>query len=158
MGTPVIETRTPAKGPQRRLQTIFWLDVTLLVSFCAVQTVPFTGLVIHEWLGLVMVCMVFAHLLLSWSWISAHTRRMFAAQSARARVNYLLNLGLFFSVTAVVFSGILIGTGCSRPDTGFSSAFWRTDREAGARAGAARRALGGGTDCVPTTALRCAAQ
>jgi hypothetical protein len=28
------------------------------------QTVPFTGLIIHEWLGLAMVAMVFAHLLL----------------------------------------------------------------------------------------------
>jgi hypothetical protein len=109
MGTPgVAEARESAKPAQWRLKTTFWLDVTLLVSVCALQTVRFTGLVLHERLGLAIVGMVFAHLLFSWSWIAALSRRIFAAQSLRARINYLLNLGLFAAVTAVIFSGILI--------------------------------------------------
>jgi len=109
MGTPsVAEARESAKPAQWRLKTTFWLDVTLLVSVCALQTVRFTGLVLHEWIGLAMVGMVFAHLLFSWSWIASLSRRMFAVQSARARINYLLNLSLFAAVTAVIFSGILI--------------------------------------------------
>ncbi len=51
-----------------------------------------------------MMGMVFAHLLLSWSWIASVSRLLFAAQSARARINYLLNLILF----AAIFCGILI--------------------------------------------------
>jgi hypothetical protein len=90
------------------LKTTFWLDVALLVSVGALQTVSFTGLVLHEWLGLAMVGMVFAHLLLAWGWIATQSKRVFAAQSARARINYLLNLSLFASVTAVIFSGILM--------------------------------------------------
>jgi hypothetical protein len=109
MGTSsVAETRASAKLAQWRLKTTFWLDVTLLVSVCALQTVPFTGLVLHEWLGLAMVGMVFAHLLLSWSWIASHSRRLLTVLSARARINYLVDLSLFAVVTAVIFSGILI--------------------------------------------------
>lgn len=108
MGTSVAETRQSAKPAQWRLRMTFWLDVTLLVSVCALQTVPFTGLVLHEWLGLAMVGMVLAHLLLAWSWIASNSRRLFATQSVRARVNYLLNLALFAAVTAVILSGILI--------------------------------------------------
>jgi hypothetical protein len=109
MDTPsVAEVSESAKPTQWRLKTTFWLDVMLLVSVCALQAVRFTGLVLHEWLGLAMVGMVFAHLLFSWSWIASLSRRMFAVQSARARINYLLNLGLFAAVTAVIFSGILI--------------------------------------------------
>ena len=52
--------------------------------------------------------MVFVHLLFSWSWIASHSRRLFAVQSVRARINYLLNLSLFAGVTAVIFSGVLI--------------------------------------------------
>jgi hypothetical protein len=52
--------------------------------------------------------MVFAHLLLAWSWIASQSRRLFAVQSARARINYLLNLSLFTVVTVVIFSGVLI--------------------------------------------------
>ena len=109
MGTPnVVEVGRPAKSAQWRLKITFCLDLTLLASFCALQTVSFTGLALHEWLGLAMVGMVFAHLLLSWSWIASVSRRLFAARSARARINYLLNLILFGSVTAAIFSGILI--------------------------------------------------
>ena len=109
MGTSsVVEARESAKPAQWRLKITFWLDLTLLVSVCALQSVPFTGLVLHEWLGLAMVGMVSAHLLLSWSRIASLSGRMFAVQSARARINYLLNLSLFGGITAVIFSRLLI--------------------------------------------------
>jgi Domain of unknown function (DUF4405) len=82
--------------------------MTLLLSICVLPAVPFTGLFLHEWLGLAIVGMVLAHLLLSWTWIASVTRRLFAAQSVRARINYLLNLSLFGAVMADVYSGILI--------------------------------------------------
>jgi cytochrome b561 len=113
-----------------RLKMTFWLDATLLVSICALQTVSFTGLVLHEWLGLAMVGMVLAHLLLAWSWIAAQSRRLFAAQSVRARINYLLNLSLFASVTATIFSGILISQKAIPTVTGMDAApemDWRWD-------------------------------
>lgn len=100
--------RESAKPAPWRLKITFWLDVTLLVSIAALQTVRFTGLVLHEWLGLAMVGMVLAHLLLAWSWIASQCRRFFTWQSIRARINFFLNLSLFAAVTAVIFSGILI--------------------------------------------------
>src|SRR5215467_2129020 len=109
MGAPaIVETRESAKPALWRLKVTFWLDVTLLISICALQTVGFTGLVVHEWLGLAMVGMVLAHLLFAWSWIASQSRRLFTLQPLRARINYLLNLMLFASVTAAIFSGILI--------------------------------------------------
>jgi hypothetical protein len=109
MDTPTaVEVRDSAKPAQWRLKISFWLSMTLLVSSCALPAVFFTGLFLHEWLGLAIVGMVFAHLLLSWSWIASVSRRLFAAQSARTRINYLLNLSLFAAVTAAVYSGILI--------------------------------------------------
>jgi cytochrome b561 len=121
---------TSSKPAQWRLKATFWLDVTLLISVCALQTVSFTGLVLHEWLGLAMVGMVFAHLLLAWSWIASQSRRFFKVQSVRARINYLLNLSLFASVTAVIFSGILISQKAFPMLTGTKAAprmDWRWD-------------------------------
>lgn len=109
MGAPgMIETRESAKPALRRLKLAVWLDLTLLVSVCALQTVGFTGLVVHEWLGLAMVGMVLCHLLFAWSWIASQSRRLFTLESLRARINYLLNLSLFACVIAAIFSGILI--------------------------------------------------
>lgn len=91
-----------------RLKTTLWLDLMLLVSVCLLESVRFTGLVIHEWLGLAIVAMVLAHLLFSWSWIVTQSRRFFAKQTIRDRINYLINFVFFFSVTAASLSGILI--------------------------------------------------
>jgi len=91
-----------------RLQIVFWLDVTLLLSFCALEQVPFTGMIVHEWLGIVLTGMIVAHLLLSWTWIASTTQRLTTGTSHRTRFNYLLNLSLFACTTAVIFSGILI--------------------------------------------------
>src|SRR5215471_8469190 len=109
MGAPaIVETRESAKPAAWRLRVTFWLDVTLLVSLCALQSVGFTGLVVHEWLGLALVGMVLAHLLFAWSWIASQSRRLVTLQPLRARINYLLNLVLFACVVAAIFSGILI--------------------------------------------------
>jgi hypothetical protein len=127
----MVETRQSAKPAPWRLQMTFWLDLTLLVSVCALQTVRFTGLVLHEWLGLAMVGMVLAHLLLAWSWIATQTRRLFAVQSARERINYLINLTLFAAVIAVIFSGILISQKAIPALTGAKAApdmDWRWDK------------------------------
>lgn len=91
-----------------RLQFVFWLDAALLVLICLLECVPFTGLVLHEWLGTALPAFVTVHLLLSWPWIAASTRRLAAAKSGRTRVNYALNLCLFASMTALIFTGILI--------------------------------------------------
>src|SRR4051812_12415371 len=94
----VTQAHGSAKPAQSRLKAAFWLDALLLASVCALQTIPFTGLVLHEWLGLAMVVMVIVHLQLSWSWISSLSRRFFSAQSARACINYFLNLSLFAAI------------------------------------------------------------
>jgi cytochrome b561 len=131
MGTRIVAaTRKSAKSAQWRLKLTFWLDVTLLVSTCALQTVRFTGLVLHEWLGLAIVGMVLAHLLLAWSWIASQSRRFFSLQSIRPRINYLLNLSLFAAVTAVIFSGVLISQKAIPALTGTKAAKdmdWRWD-------------------------------
>jgi len=91
-----------------RLKVAFCLDIALLISVCALEQVPFTGAIVHEWLGLAFAAMVVWHLLLSWTWIAAQSRQLFPPESARTIVNYLLNLCLFACVTAVIYSGIRI--------------------------------------------------
>ncbi len=95
-----------------RLRLIFLLDATLLIAICALETVNFTGLILHEWLGLLMPFLILAHLLFSWTWIAATTRRLFSSRSGRAdtrtRINYFLTLALFACITAQILSGILI--------------------------------------------------
>src|SRR5215472_1001864 len=91
-----------------RLKVVFFLDLALLSSVCALETVPFTGMIIHEWLRIMLALIMTVHLLLSWSWIASSTRRFLTGASVRTRVNYLLNLGLFACMTTLIYSGIQI--------------------------------------------------
>ena len=131
MATRIVAApREAEKQAQWRLKITFLLDAILLVAICALQTVRFTGIVLHEWLGLAMVGMVLAHLLLAWSWIISQSRRFFTLQPIRARINYLLNLSLFAAVTAVIFSGVLISQKAIPALTGTKAAWemdWRWD-------------------------------
>lgn len=99
--------RTPVNPPPRRLVT-FALDGVLFASASALQIVPFTGGLVHEWLGIAFAAMMVWHLLLSWSWISTHSRRVFSPKSIRSGVNYLLNWCLFATIVVLILSGILI--------------------------------------------------
>ena len=85
-----------------RLKFVFWLDVALLLSVCALETVPFTGLIVHEWLGLAMVAMILVHVLLSWSWVASSTRKLFREAGSHARVTYPLNLCLFAFMSGLI--------------------------------------------------------
>src|SRR4051812_23887141 len=80
----------------------------MLAVLCAVQSVRATGLSVHEWLGVALIAVFVIHLLLSWNWIAAHTRKFVAAATPRERVNYLLNFGLFVCATVAILSGIMI--------------------------------------------------
>jgi hypothetical protein len=68
--------------------------------------------------------------LFAWGWIATQSRRFVATQSARERINYLLNLGLFAVVTAAIFSGLVISQQAVPTLTGTNTApemDWRWD-------------------------------
>ena len=100
--------RSPMGPLIPRTQLALWLDVTLLVSICLLESVTFTGLSIHEWLALLIVGFVLLHLLLSWTWIAASSRRLMATGASRTRVNFLVNACLFASAVTVILSGLMI--------------------------------------------------
>jgi hypothetical protein len=90
------------------LATVFVLDAILLLLLCVLEHVPLTGMILHEWLGLALALLIVIHLLLSWAWIAAATKRFLSTASTRTRVNYVLNACLFGAMTATILSGVLI--------------------------------------------------
>lgn len=83
-----------------RSRVLIVLDVTLLLALLLLNVVRFTGLPIHEWLGVVFVPLLIVHLQMHWP--------AFAAAIRRHTVNDVLNLALFVLMTAATVSGIAI--------------------------------------------------
>ena len=93
-------------GNRSRLN--LFLDIGLALSFAVAMEEHFTGLQIHEWLGLFFGAVILVHIILHWSWIVALTRTFFRKLFHESRLNYVLNVALFVDMVAVVVTGILI--------------------------------------------------
>jgi cytochrome b len=102
----------PEAGPARRrvparTRLDFWYDGLLLVAFTLAYSLGFTGLAVHEWLGLGIGLALLLHLTLHWDWVVRTTRKLFT-RGGRDRGIYLVNLALLIVMTLCVLSGVLI--------------------------------------------------
>jgi hypothetical protein len=86
----------------------------------------FTGIAIHEWLGIGLGVVLLVHLTLHWDWVIRTTRKL-VCRGGRERVVWLVNLLLLLSMTLCIASGILISQ-VALPRLGITlpaSSFWR---------------------------------
>jgi len=91
-----------------RTTTDLMVDAAIFVAFLITTAPKFSGMAIHEWLGVAFGVGILTHLLLHWSWIVGITKKFFGRVSASARINYLLNLALFADVVTLIFTGLAI--------------------------------------------------
>ena len=101
----------PVTASRRRIlartRLDFWLDALLLVAFTLAYSLGFTGIAIHEWLGIGLGIALLFHLTLHWDWVLAATRKLIDPRG-RDKVIWLVNLLLLVAMTFCIASGILI--------------------------------------------------
>jgi hypothetical protein len=109
-----------------RTRLDFWLDAAVLVGYTVAYSYGFTGIVVHEWLGLAVGLVLLVHLTLHWDWVVRTTRRLLR-RPGQDRLIWLVNLALLFAMTLCVASGILISR-VAMPALGFflvtANPFW----------------------------------
>ena len=91
-----------------RNRTNLIVDSAIFVAFLVAMAPRFSGLAVHEWLGMAFGAAIVTHLLLHWQWIVEVSRRFFGKAQWSARVNYILNALLFIDITLIIFSGLMI--------------------------------------------------
>jgi cytochrome b len=84
------------------------VDAGIFVGFLVAAAPHFTGMTIHEWLGIAFAAGIITHLLLHWQWIVAISQRFLSNIPRQARLNYILNTLLFIDITLIIFSGLMI--------------------------------------------------
>jgi hypothetical protein len=101
----------PAAGRRRRIaartRVDFWFDLVLLLGYTLAYSYGFTGIAIHEWLGLGLGLALLLHLTLHWDWVIRTTCRLVSPRGHDTLI-WLVNLALLFAMTLCVLSGILI--------------------------------------------------
>lgn len=90
------------------------IDLTTVTGFLVSLQPHFTGMTIHEWLGVSLGGAFLLHILLHWRWLYATTSRLFSKLAWQlrlawqSRINFILNLALLIAFTVIILSGILI--------------------------------------------------
>ena len=101
----------PETGRRRRIaartRLDFWFDAVLLVAYTLAYSYGFTGIGIHEWLGLGIGLALLIHLTLHWDWVVRTTGRLLRPRGPDKLI-WLVNLALLIAMTLCVLSGILI--------------------------------------------------
>jgi len=85
-----------------------YLDLLLTGIFVVEMEEHFTGLPLHEVLGLLFAVAFLLHIVLHWDWVASVTRTFFKQLLHESRLNYVLNVALFVDMAFVTVSGILI--------------------------------------------------
>ena len=67
----------------------------------------FTGIAVHEWLGIGLGLALLLHLTLHWDWVIRTTAKLLRPRGDD-KIIWLVNLALLFAMTLCVASGILI--------------------------------------------------
>ena len=86
----------------------FFLDILFVIGFVVDLEFRFTGLRLHELIGLAFTLIFALHLLLHWDWIWGVTKTLFRNLLQESRLNYLLNWLLFIDALVLVVSGLII--------------------------------------------------
>lgn len=84
------------------------IDIVMSTLLLALMNLAWTGLMLHELLGLGIVVLFAIHLLLNRQWISSVARRFRDIASQKTRFMLVLNILLGLTMLATVASGILI--------------------------------------------------
>jgi len=85
-----------------------FIDIVMALAFVTVMELRFTGLQIHELLGLAIAVAFLTHIILHWRWVVSVTLRFFKQLFHESRLNYVLNLALFADLLLATVSGIVI--------------------------------------------------
>ncbi len=102
---------TSASAHRRRIaartRLDFWFDAVIFLGYTLAYSFGFTGIAIHEWLGIGLGLALLIHLTLHWDWVIRTTRNLLSPRG-HDKVIWLVNLALLLAMTLCVASGILI--------------------------------------------------
>mgnify|MGYP002641060778 CR=1 FL=1 len=84
------------------------LDSIIFTVFLVIMSPSLTGLPLHEWISLAFIITIILHLLFHWRWLVHVTTKFFRKIFHQSRLNYVVNLLFFLTLTAAMLSGILI--------------------------------------------------
>ncbi len=106
-----------------KMKSKWWIDMVLFAGFLVTFFLDMTGVVLHQWIGILIGALALYHLIAHWEWVSAVTQRFFGRTSGRARLYLLVDVTLLAGFIVIVVTGLVISTWLNLSLTNLAS--WR---------------------------------
>jgi len=94
----------------KRPKSNWILDALLFAGLIISFAMDWTGLPMHQWIGVFGGLLASYHLILHWDWVTAVTMCFLGRTSGQARIYYLLDAAILVGFYLIVASGIIIST------------------------------------------------
>jgi len=88
----------------------WWLDAILFSGFLLTFFLDFTGLIVHQWLGMIAGALALVHLAMHWNWVKALTLKYWKFTNHRSQLYYLVDLTLFAGLLTIIGTGLVMST------------------------------------------------
>jgi hypothetical protein len=91
-----------------RNRTSAIIDSIMFGVFIVTTAPQFTGISLHEWLGLGLAGITVVHLVRNWDWLVATVNKLLSLGTVHNKTSIILNIVLFVLFTLLTYSGIAI--------------------------------------------------
>lgn len=88
----------------------WWLDALLFLGFMICFFLDLTGVILHEWLGIMIAVLAFIHFAFHYDWTATVLSKFFSGTSIRSRLYLLIDVVLVFGFIGILFTGLIIST------------------------------------------------
>ncbi len=102
------------------------IDLAMSLLFLLLMNTAWTGVFLHEWIGIGIMGLFFAHLFVNRQWIGSILKRFQMITGFRAKFSVFLNALLTLAMAATMVSGILISQYLFAPLAAGNVDFWYT--------------------------------
>ena len=105
-------------------KTNWWIDVLLLLNFLVTFFLDITGLIAHQWLGILSFAIAAFHLFLHRKWIRTTAKHFFRKRFGKERLYFAVDLSIMLGFVSITLTGVVMSTWLNLALPNYDS--WRT--------------------------------
>jgi hypothetical protein len=89
-------------------KTYWWIDILLFTGFLLAFFLSFTGIELHQWIGVFGGLLALYHLLVHSDWVDAVSKRLFTNVSGKVLLKYIVDSLLLAGFVLIILTGLVI--------------------------------------------------
>ena len=91
-------------------KTSWWVDTVLFIGFLAAFFLSFTGVELHQWIGVFGGILCLYHLLVHRDWVDIVSRRIFTTRSGDILAKFGVDAAVLVGFTGIIATGLVLST------------------------------------------------